>query len=184
MTDVAERCVALLRGVNVGGNGRRIAMADLRKVVEGLGHREVRTLLNSGNVVFTAARVGRRLGETLRQAIHTRLRVDTRVTVITRAELEEIVRENPLESVATNAARLLVAVLADPADRAKLAPLTGQDWTPERIELGRRVAYLWLPRGVIDSRMAKALERTLGDRTTSRNWHTVHKLHALVSAAG
>ncbi|HSB56165.1 MAG TPA: DUF1697 domain-containing protein, partial [Gemmatimonadales bacterium] len=75
---MAERCVALLRGINVG-RAKRIAMADLRTVFERLGYGEVRTLLNSGNVVFTAPRVSASLAPKLREAIREKLKVDSRV---------------------------------------------------------------------------------------------------------
>ena len=179
---MADRCVALLRGINVG-KAKRIAMADLRSVFERVGLENVRTLLNSGNVVFTASKVTATLSARLRQAILERLRVDCRVTVLTAAELGEIIRKDPLRDVVDNPSRYLVGVLADPADRARLLPLTREEWTPERIVLGTRVGYLWLPAGVIESRVAKALDRILGDGITSRNWSTMLKLHALAMSA-
>lgn len=179
---MAERCVALLRGINVG-KAKRIAMADLRSVFERVGLAEVRTLLNSGNVVFTTTRFTATLPTRLRQAIHERLQVDCRVTILTAAELGEIIRKDPLGAVVDNPSRYLVGVLADPADRARLVPLTREEWTPERLVLGARVGYLWLPAGIIESRVAKALDRLLGDGITSRNWSTMLKLHALTTSA-
>ncbi|HEY8491540.1 MAG TPA: DUF1697 domain-containing protein [Dehalococcoidia bacterium] len=174
-----HRYVALLRGINVG-RAKRVAMADLRGLLQDLGYADVRTLLNSGNVVFTApdgtpdgaaARIG--------QAMAARLGVSARVTVISAAELSAVVGENPLLPVADDPARLLVAVLADPADRPRLEPLTAQDWSPEALALGRRAAYLWCPDGFMASRLREAVESALGDAVTMRNWATVTKLHAL-----
>jgi uncharacterized protein (DUF1697 family) len=176
---MAGRYVALLRGINVG-KAKRVAMADLRGLMADLGYLEVRTLLNSGNVVFSAARVvGGGLAASLERAIHERLGVSSRVTVLAARELAEIVSGNPLGKVADNPSRLLVSVLADPGDRARLVPLSRQDWAPEAFGLGRRVSYLWCPRGIIDSKVAKAVDRAVGDGVTARNWATILKLHEL-----
>ncbi|HET8655321.1 MAG TPA: DUF1697 domain-containing protein [Longimicrobiaceae bacterium] len=178
-----DRRIALLRGVNVG-RAKRVAMADLRALVSGLGYADVRTLLNSGNVVFTvpdalagdaAARIETALVETLG--------VSSRVVVLTAAEMAIIARENPLLDVATDPSRLLVAVPVHPPDRSLLEPLTERGWGPERLALGERVAYLWCPGGVLASRLPEAVGRALGGghSVTIRNWSTMMKLHALAT---
>jgi uncharacterized protein (DUF1697 family) len=172
--------VALLRGINVG-KAKRVAMEDLRTLVEDLGYSDVRTLLNSGNVVFGAPGDGPgAAAERIGEALASRLGVSSRVTVLTADEVAVAVRENPLVDVASNPSRLLVAVLADPADREKLRPLEHRDWTPEALAVGARVAYQWCPPGVIASRLAEAVGRALGDAVTTRNWATMTKLAALV----
>jgi len=177
------RHVALLRGVNVG-RARRIAMADLRSLVEGLGYTDVTTVLNSGNVVFTApAAVRGDPARRIAQALVREMDVRSRVTVLTRRELDAIVSHNPLATVADNPSRLLVDVLADPADRRKLEPLTRQDWAPEALALGTRAAYVWCPGGVIRSPLSRALDRVLGDAVTARNWNTMLKLHTIAHHA-
>lgn len=183
MTRAAERAggvlVALLRGINVG-KAKRLAMADLRALVEELGYADVRTLLNSGNVVFAAP--GVTAGEAaarIEEAIAARVGFSSRVTVLTAAELAAAVAGNPLLELADNPSRLLVAVLSDPADRRLLEPLVGQDWAPEVLALGARVAYHWCPDGVLASRLAEAMGRALGDAVTTRNWATMTKLHLL-----
>src|SRR5262245_9982765 len=110
--------VALFRGINVG-KAKRIAMADLRAVVEGLGCTDVRTLLNSGNVVF-AAKKADGLAARIHKAVAAKLGVTARVTVVSADDLASVVRECPLTDVATDPSRLLVAFVADPADRPKL----------------------------------------------------------------
>src|SRR5439155_26831574 len=100
MADV--RHVALLRGINVG-RAKRVAMADLRALFEELGYGEVRTLLNSGNVVFTA-RAGNSatIATRIEKALTKRLGISTRVIVITAGELATIIAKNPLLDVAAN----------------------------------------------------------------------------------
>jgi uncharacterized protein (DUF1697 family) len=74
---------------------------------------------------------------------------------------------------------LLVAVFSDPTDRARLETLLEQDWAPDALAIGRRVAYLWCAGGILESRLAQAVGRALGSAVTSRNWATILKLHAL-----
>jgi len=175
---MAATHIALLRGINVG-TAKRVAMEDLRAVMNGLGYGDVRTLLNSGNVVFSANGGGdpsRRIGV----EIEKRLGVRSRVTVLTAAELDVAVRGNTLLKVATHPSRLLVGVLASRDDRVRLEPLARQRWRGERLALGERVCYLWCPDGVAKSRVMAELEKALGDAVTSRNWGTIQKLHGLM----
>jgi len=181
---MARRHIALLRGINVG-RAKRIAMADLRAVVAGLGYLDVRTLLNSGNVVFTVPGTAR--GDPsarIEHAIAAHLGVSSKVTVLTGAELDTIVADNPLADLATNPSRLLLTVLTNPADRTRLTPLIQQDWSPEALALGARVAYVWCPTGMIESRLAQAVGRIVRDGGTTRNWATMTKLKALASDRG
>jgi uncharacterized protein (DUF1697 family) len=171
--------VALIRGINVG-TAKRVAMADLRKLVEELGYRDVRTVLNSGNVVFAGPARGDPAAR-IEKTLVDRLGVAARVTVLTAAEMAAVVAKNPLLEIADNPSRLLVAVLRDPADRKKLQPLTKQDWSPEALAVGQRVAYLWCADGILASKLAEAVNRALGDGVTARNWATVQKLHALAT---
>jgi uncharacterized protein (DUF1697 family) len=178
-----DRRVALLRGVNVG-RAKRVAMADLRALVSGLGYGDVRTLLHSGNVVFTVPdALAGDVAAHIESALVETLGVSSRVVVLTAAEMAVIARENPLLDAATDPSRLLVAVLAHPPDRALLRPLTERDWSSERLALGDRVAYLWCPEGVLASRLPEAVGRALGggDSVTTRNWSTMMKLHALAT---
>jgi uncharacterized protein (DUF1697 family) len=172
--------VALLRGINVG-RAKRIAMADLRALVEGLGYGDVRTLLNSGNVVFTSPRPKPgNAAARIENALETELGIPARVTVLSAVELAAAVAGNPLLAIARDPSRLLVAILRDSADGPKLEPLLKQDWAAEVLAVGPRVAYLWCADGILDSCLATAVGRALGDAVTSRNWATILKLHALV----
>jgi uncharacterized protein (DUF1697 family) len=176
---VPSNQVALIRGINVG-RAKRVAMADLRALVEDLGYGDARTLLNSGNIVFTAPRAAPGTAAAhIEKAVATRLGVTARVTVFTAVELADAVTANPLLEVASDPSRLLVAFLSKHADRSRLEPLQEQDWAPEVLALGPRVAYLWCPEGILASRLAEAVNRVLGDAVTMRNWTTTIKLDAL-----
>jgi uncharacterized protein (DUF1697 family) len=176
---------ALLRGINVG-KAKRISMADLRALVEGLGYADVRTLLNSGNVAFAATAAALKRGDPaarIERALAAQCGVDARVTVLAAAELAALLAKNPLaREAAREPSRFLVAVLRDPADRPRLAALAREDWTPEAIALGPRGAYLWCPDGILGGRLVTALDRALKEGVTSRNWATMLKLEALLGA--
>src|SRR5512139_337568 len=104
------RYVALFRGINVG-KAKRIAMADLRALLEKLGFSQVRTLLNSGNAVFTAsAAPPRKLAQRIRAEVANQLGVDALVIVKSAKDIAGIVAGNALATVATDASRLLVAM--------------------------------------------------------------------------
>ena len=178
------RYVALLRGINVG-RAKRVAMQDLRAVVEDLGFSEVRTLLNSGNVAFGAP--GSSPGnaaERIEAALAARLGVSSRVTVLAAAELAHALRDNPLAGVASDPSRLLVAVPAGPADREALLAMAEHDWAPEALAVGTLVAYLWCPAGVSGGRLFEAVNRELGDGVTCRNWTTMTRLLGLAQPLG
>ena len=180
---VSDRRVALLRGINVG-KANRIAMADLRKLVESLGYDDVSTLLNSGNVVFTVPRsVSGDPAARIERAIRERLRVSTRVTVLTAKEIAGAVRDNPLASVADDPARLLIMAFPDRQAIAQLAPFLERRWAPEALALGPRVAYLWCAGGIVESPLWAAVSRGLGAAGTARNMATMTKLLAILETA-
>lgn len=184
---MTRRYIALLRGINVG-KAKRVAMADLRELVEGLGFTDVRTLLNSGNVVFTGgatAAVATSAGARIEKALTASLGVSARVIVLAAAELATIVEENPLAGSIGDPTRFFVTVLGDPADKKNEKPLKAllaEDFSPEKVALGKRVIYMWCPRGLLESRSPEAFGKVLRDGATTRNWATITKLLALASA--
>ena len=176
---MASRLIALIRGINVG-RAKRVAMADLRALVEGLGYGDVRTVLNSGNIVFTDSRASLAdAAARIEEGLGTRLGVSARVLVLTAAELARALAENPLSAATTNPSRFLVAVLPDRKHQTRLKPLLKQDWAPEALALGARVAYVWCAEGILESRLLPALGRALDDVVTTRNWSTMLKLQSL-----
>jgi uncharacterized protein (DUF1697 family) len=168
--------VALLRGINVG-RAKRVAMADLRALVSALGYRDVRTLLNSGNVIFAGPRAQpSSVAAAIEAALTLQLGVAAKVIVLTASELAAAAAANPLPGAETNPSRILLAFPANPKDTGRLRPLLTEEWSPEALAVGPRAAYLWCPDGVIASRIAAAVGRALADSVTMRNWATVAKL--------
>jgi uncharacterized protein (DUF1697 family) len=154
-------------------------MADLRGLLADLGYREVQTLLNSGNVVFSAGRERpSRIAERIEVAMRERLGVSAPVTVLTAADFSAAVEENRLGKVARDPARFLVAFCNDAGRLKQLEGLTRQRWSPEALAVGSVAAYLWCASGILESRLVEAVGRVLGESTTTRNWTTVTKIHS------
>jgi len=171
-------CIALIRGINVG-RGKRVSMTDLRRLVADLGHANVRTLLNSGNVLFESKRPNTaKLSKGIEEAISAKCGFSAMVTVITALELASIINENPLLNVAKDHSRHLVAFVVHPNLLAPLRPMLKETWTPDVLAIGSRAAYLWCSTGILDSKLNLAFARKAGAGVTTRNWATVLKLQA------
>jgi uncharacterized protein (DUF1697 family) len=178
-----SECIALIRGINVG-RGKRVAMADLRDMMLDLGHTNVRTLLNSGNVLFQSKRPNvAKLAASIEAAINAACGFSAAVTVITAQELDRIVHENPLLHVADDHARHLVAFVTHSKHLASLRPMLKESWTPDALAITERVAYLWCATGLLDSKFLQAFSRKAGATVTTRNWTTVLKLQAAAKEA-
>jgi uncharacterized protein (DUF1697 family) len=173
--------VAFLRGINVGRN-KRVAMADLRAAVARLGFTDVKTLLNSGNVVFaTSPAAARRAPADLEAVIASDLGVECAVVVRSAAEVTSVVTNAPFLDVATNPSRHFVGFLADEPSAGALSAIAAIDVAPDLIRLVGREVYLWCPAGLLDSPLAKqGWEKMLGTTVTVRNWSTVTKVAALL----
>ncbi|MBY8872371.1 DUF1697 domain-containing protein [Micromonospora sp. PLK6-60] len=177
-----NRYVALLRGINVGA-GPRVGMADLRRVVTDLGHEDVRTHLQSGNVVF-GSRAGDAgaLAKGLERAIAEEFGLTVPVLIRDAGELAAVVDGNPYPGQ-DDPTRLLVAFLAAAPAKAKAAALTvpGNE-NVEFIIAGREVYQHFPDGGYGRSKFTNVhLEKRLGVVATTRNWKTVRALSELAT---
>jgi uncharacterized protein (DUF1697 family) len=173
-----SECIALIRGINVG-RGKRISMTDLRGLIGGLGSTHVRTLLNSGNVLFRSKRPNvAKLAASIEAAISLKCGFSAAVAVITAEHLERIIGENPLLKLATDHSRHLVAFVQHPKFLDPLRLMLTETWTPDSLSIGSRAAYLWCAAGILESELNLAFARKAGATITTRNWATVLKLQA------
>ena len=159
--------VALLRGINVGGH-KQLAMAELRRICESLGFTNVRTLLNSGNVVFEAPRS---------EAKRLQSKLEARVILRTPAELERVIARVPFDT--GDPGHLIVMFLESEPRQSLVWP------GPELVHLDGRHLYLYYPNGQGRSKLTNAaIEKQLNVSGTARNWNTVLKLSALSHPEG
>ena len=174
--------VALLRGINVGGNNR-LAMADLRSLLGGLGYTDVRTVLQSGNAVFsTMAGSPTQLAEHIAAAIELELGLTIGVLVRTGADLLAVVDGNPFVGTATEPSKLFASFLSAPVAPARIADVDPAQFLPAEFRLTEQALYLWCPDGISNTKLPLALsDKKLGVTATARNWNTVTKLLTLLS---
>lgn len=175
--------VALLRAVNVGGTGV-IRMAALKDVCEALGFGDVRTLLQSGNVVFTAKGSDKTIAGKLAGAIESGHGFKPAVIVRTAREIADVIARNPFPAEAkSDPSHLLVAFLAGAPDRGASERVAAIKTDKEKLRLSGRELYIHYAGGVGKSKVANTvLEKALGVPATARNWNTVTKLKAMVDA--
>ena len=171
--------VALLRGINVGAH-RRIAMPDLRDVLEAAGYEDVVTLLQSGNVVLRAKGSAKALEPALEKLIDKELGVDPLVVVRTHAQLGAVIEANPFPDAVEHPKRFQVSFLSAKPKAAVVKELEGADWGDDSVAFRDREVYADHPNGMQKSKLARALtDKRLGVTATARNWNTVVKLHEL-----
>lgn len=175
---------ALLRGINVGG-GRKMPMAELRALMEGLGLTGVRTYLQSGQAVFGTDRGDENsLAEELANAIEERFGYACEVLVRDHAYLKAVADGCPFPAAGLEGRQLHVTFLAERPDPERYAHIDQQAYLPEEFRLGDRAVYLYAPNGLGRSKLAEQLSRprvTKGLGATSRNWNTVRKLVELTA---
>lgn len=175
------RYAALLAAVNVGK--RRIAMEDLRQLLAGLGYRDARTYLASGNAVFTAN--DERADEDthaakISAALRERYGFEVPCVVRGNSYLRAVIDACPFPANDVPGTQLHAIFHADPVATDRYADIDQPAFLPEEFRIGDRVIYLYLPNGMGRSQLAVALSkpaaRVKGVLATGRNWNTVKAL--------
>lgn len=168
--------VALLRGINVGGHAP-VPMAELRELCVELGFEEVRTYIQSGNVVFRSDGDRERVRQRLVRGIQERFGHQVPVVARTADELEEVVDTHPFAREGHDEKTLHVGFLEVAPGPAVVAALPEAPPGPERFRVQGAHVHLHYPEGVGRSKLTGAwFERGLGTRMTMRNWRTVNRL--------
>ncbi len=161
-----SRYVALVRGINVGGNSK-VPMPVLRSIFEQLGHTEVATLINSGNVVFTASGTPR--ADAIEKRIADETGVTTRVLILTAARLKKIAAAMPFTG---DESRLIVTFMHSVPSGVHIPDDLGE----ELVQIGSDAVYQWLPQGVSNSKLKPSFWKQFPPESTGRNIRTVTKL--------
>ena len=181
----ADVHIALLRGINVGGKNR-LPMKDLAAMFVDAGCDDVRTYIQSGNVVFRAdvtlaADIPSRIGASILD------RFGHEIPVVTRRarDLEAIVEANPFLQAGAETDRLHVVFLADAPDTEHLEALDPDRSPPDEFAVRGREIYLHCPNGLARSKLTNAwFDSRLSTVSTMRNWKTVRKLLELAAGIG
>ncbi len=170
------RQVVLVRGINLGPRNR-VAMPALRELLTGAGFANVRTYVQSGNVVLETRRTPAAVARACERLIAAQLGLDIAVVARTRDELAEVVRRDPLGDVADNPKRYQVSFLESELDPKVAERLSGLAAGGERMQVIGREIYAWHPGGVARSKLWAGLAgKGLGVKATARNWTTVTTL--------
>ncbi|MFD4864228.1 DUF1697 domain-containing protein [Streptomyces sp. NPDC058412] len=170
---------ALLRGINVGGS-KKVPMAELRSVLEELGHGDVQTYLQSGNAVFSSAEKDpAALARELETAIEARFGFRVACLVVDGAYLRAVADACPFPAAELEGKQLHATFFSAQPGAERFAGLDQASYLPEEYRLGDRVLYLYAPDGLGRSKLAEALAKPAvvkGIDVTTRNWNTVAKL--------
>ena len=177
------RQALLLRGVNLGPRNR-VPMAELRAALEDDGFEDVKTYLQSGNVVLSSKTKPEQTARKVARVIQEGFGLEIAVVARTGAQLARVVARNPLGDVATNPKRYQVSFLDGPLPAASKRKLEEARADSERFVVHGREIYAWHPAGVARSKLWAALAgRGLGVTATARNWTTVTAILALVDTS-
>ncbi|OYX52644.1 MAG: hypothetical protein B7Y97_00430 [Sphingomonas sp. 32-66-10] len=171
------RWAAMLRGINLGK--RQLKSAELKAVIEGLGFIDVKTLLASGNVVFTAPDApAERLEAQIHDALALATGLKSEIFVRTPEEVNAVVAANPFPDAATNRPSFLVVTFhRKPVDAAAVDALMAVHDGPERARAIDRELYIDFREGQGRSMLHAPLGKATRDPvTTARNWNTVLKI--------
>ncbi|MFD3836237.1 DUF1697 domain-containing protein [Streptomyces sp. NPDC058642] len=176
---------ALLRGINVGGS-RKVPMAELRTLMEGLGHGSVRSHLQSGQAVFTADHGDEEsLAAELTAAIQKHFGFSVDVIVRDHAYLAAIADACPFPAAELEGKQLHVTYFSQPVDADRFAAIDQAAFLPEEFRLGDRALYLYAPNGLGRSKLAEQFAKPRVNKgliATTRNWNTVVKLVEMTAA--
>ena len=176
------RYAALLRGINVGGN-KKVPMADLRAMTARLGFEDPKTLLQSGNLVFSAkTQPMARLERMFEEATKRHIGVECSFLLRSADEWARIIAANPFKAQAkSDPAHFAVTFCRDAPTAAALDALRSEVRGNEDFDVVGRELFVWYPDGMGTSKLAIALSKNrLGTVCTARNWNTVMKVSALL----
>jgi len=175
-----KTCIALFRGINVGGKNK-LPMKELVAVLESLGLQNIKTHIQSGNAVFkTKAADTAKLAKTISTAIKKSYGFEPQVLLLDSVSLHKVIKANPYPEAEAAPNTLHVAFLATIPPKPDLDALERIRAASERFQLAGNVLYLHAPDGVGRSKLAACMERLLGVAMTSRNWNTVRKLKEMI----
>ena len=177
--------VALLRGINVGGKNK-LPMKDLAAMFVDAGCDDVRTYIQSGNIVFRMdSTPGEDIPSLISESILNRFGYRVPVVIRTAREFQEIVQANPFVEAGAESDKLHVVFLADLPDRAHVEALDPNRSPGDEFAVVGREVFLHCPNGVARSKLTNSyFDSRLSTTSTARNWRTVRKLLDMAAGVG
>ncbi len=173
--------IGLFRGVNVGGNSR-LPMVQLKSELEALGFKNVRTYIQSGNVVFESpSKSISSLATKIRDRIAEQFGFRPHLLLLGRDDLLAAIAANPFPNAVAAPQSLHFFFLAEPPLQANAQALDAIKLPTEKFKITDRVFYLLAPDGIGRSKLAANAEKHLGVVTTARNYRTVDNLRSMVN---
>ncbi|HEX8196491.1 MAG TPA: DUF1697 domain-containing protein [Pyrinomonadaceae bacterium] len=168
--------VAFLRGINVGGR-TSIKMETLREVFASLGFQNIKTYIQSGNVIFeTAEADGDKLAAEIESAVEKEF-FKTNVMVRSAEEIEEAIKNNPFADEEFDEKLFHLVFLSEKLSDEKAEMLLSNNRDTEKFAVRNREVYCLLRDGVADSLLGKKyIDNKLKTPATARNWRTVNKI--------
>jgi uncharacterized protein (DUF1697 family) len=171
--------ISILRGINVGGS-KKILMKDLEELYVELGFADVRTYIQSGNVLFRSAKdiPDKEIAGLIKQAISRKFGFDVPVIIRSLDEMEKAIQDNPFVKDKTiEGNKLHVTFLSDPPDTSAIAPVSKLEFAPDKFIISGREIYLHCPFSYGETKLSNSFfESKLKVTATTRNWNTINKL--------
>ena len=175
--------IAFFRGINVGGNNI-LPMKSLVVLLQKIGYENVRTYIQSGNVVFSSvAKNARAIEKKIAGEVGKTYGFEPRVTVLSANDLGQAIVANPFPHATDNHKSLHLYFLAAPAMHPNLGVLNAVKAENEAFVVAKSVFYLHAPDGIGKSKLAERAEKLLGVSATARNWRTVCKVREMCNAS-
>ena len=173
--------IALFRGINVGGKNI-LPMKDLVTILESMDYKNIQTYIQSGNVVFQSKKNIEKKGSgDIGREVLKKKGFEPRVLLLNSKQLQDAIKENPFPTEVGKALHFFF--LESPPRQANLEHLESLKVEAEEFTLEKNVFYLYAPDGVGRSKLAAAVEKSVGVPVTARNWNTVNKLASMIEKA-
>lgn len=181
MNSKTSKYIALFRGINVGGRNS-LLMKELVAIMEVDGYTNIKTYIQSGNVVFESTRTRvKSFPSSIGESIKTKYGFKPQIMVLTDAELRSAAALNPFPEAAKEPKSLHLHFLADTPQNPDFQTLNQLKTDNESFKLIGKLFYLHAPDGIGRSKLAANAEKLLGVQATARNWNTIAKLLELIA---
>lgn len=178
--------ISILRGINVSGQ-KKILMDDLKSLYDHLQFKDVKTYIQSGNVIFKSDEKlsDAELAKKIEDEIFKKYKFQVPVIIRSEDEMEKIISANPfLKEKNIDPKKLHVTFLSKIPGKENIEQLEGMDFLPDRFKVSAKEIYLYVPNGYGETKISNTFfEKKLKVNATTRNWNTVNKLSEMTSVS-